>query len=217
MHRCFRNRAKAQLQAATTNSGPLPSPTRRTAGQASQVFKHRGVPPRSQLTGSPLSTRALRHTDLAPNHQGREAPPVTTASRWHPEAPLTLQAPPPPGAGPRSSHQVSGGPRKAPRPSVPGALATRSTQGEGPSRGPGRASRRAAAAPQLPACTPHLPQERRNPAPTGTAAPGTPEGGSAIRGKPPGLPLAGQKSIFGPRQRSAERNVLALRHLDHAP
>ncbi|KAJ1082564.1 hypothetical protein NDU88_002729 [Pleurodeles waltl] len=31
----------------------------------------------------------------------------------------------------RSSHQVSGAPRKATRPSVPGALATRSTQGEG--------------------------------------------------------------------------------------
>ncbi|KAJ1142907.1 hypothetical protein NDU88_009219 [Pleurodeles waltl] len=187
--------------ACTALSGTVPRPNsqpplrtvvrspRPLAGlQASQICIHRGVPPGSQVTGSPLSTRALPHTDLAPNHQGKEAPPVATASRWHPEAPLTLQAPPPPGAGPHSSHQVSGGSRKAPRPSIPGALATRNTQGEGPSRGPGCALPRSAAAPQLPGRAPLLPRERRNPAPTGAAAPGTPGGSSAIRGKPPGLP-----------------------------
>ncbi|KAJ1114400.1 hypothetical protein NDU88_002638 [Pleurodeles waltl] len=76
--------------------------------------------------------------------------------------------------------------------------------------------RRAAAAPQLPGRAPHLPWERRNPALTGAAAPGTPEGSSAIRGKPPGLPQTGHKSIFGLRRQIAERNVLALCHLDHA-
>ncbi|KAJ1177692.1 hypothetical protein NDU88_002944 [Pleurodeles waltl] len=35
VHRSFWNRAKDQLPAATTNSGPLPRPTRRTAGQPS--------------------------------------------------------------------------------------------------------------------------------------------------------------------------------------
>ncbi|KAJ1120337.1 hypothetical protein NDU88_008509 [Pleurodeles waltl] len=177
VHRSFRNRAKAQLLAATTNSGPLPSLTHGTAGQASQRFKHWGVPPRKPGNRVPLSTRALRLTDLALSRQGKEAPPVAANSRGHPEAPLTLQAPYPPGAGPRSSLQLSGGPRKAPRPLISGALAARSTQGK--------------AAPQLLGRAPLLPRERRNLAPTGAAAPRTPRGSRAIRvdTADPSLPL----------------------------
>ncbi|KAJ1181885.1 hypothetical protein NDU88_007084 [Pleurodeles waltl] len=209
MHRSFRNRAKAQLPAATTNSGPLPSPTRRTAGQASQRFKPWGVPPGSQVTGSPLSTRALRLTDLAPNHQGKEALPVATDSRWHPEAPLTLQAPPPPGAGPCSSLQLSGGPRKAPRPSIPGPLATRSTQGK---------ARPAAQAAPCAAQRPHpncwaepcscrgSSATRLRPVPP---RPGHPKGVAQYRESLQAFPRLATSRFFGSRRRSAERNVLA--------
>ncbi|KAJ1145170.1 hypothetical protein NDU88_011461 [Pleurodeles waltl] len=126
VHRSLRNRARAQLPAATRYYGPLLSPIRRTPGQARQRFKCWGAPPRSQGTGSCLYTRALRLTNLAPRCPGREAPPVT----GHREAPLTPQSPQPPGAGPRSYLQLSGGPRKAPRPSIPGALATRGAKGK---------------------------------------------------------------------------------------
>ncbi|KAJ1155150.1 hypothetical protein NDU88_007885 [Pleurodeles waltl] len=60
----------------------------------------------------------------------REAPPVTSGSAGHPEAPLTPQARQPPGAGPCGGLQLSGGPRNAPRPLIPGALTTRGPKGK---------------------------------------------------------------------------------------
>ncbi|KAJ1189791.1 hypothetical protein NDU88_006533 [Pleurodeles waltl] len=114
------------LSAPRPGSQPPPqtvvrSPRPLVGLQASQIFKHPGVPPGSQATGSPPSTRSLRHTDLAPNHQGKEALPGDNASRWPPEGPLNLQAPPLPGTGPRSSHHVSRAPGRplGPQSSVP--------------------------------------------------------------------------------------------------
>ncbi|KAJ1117475.1 hypothetical protein NDU88_005675 [Pleurodeles waltl] len=86
MHRSFRNRAKAQVPAATTNSGPLPSPTRRTAGQASQQFKHRGVPPGSQVTGSrypPGPCATLTSLQITRARKLRQLPPLQDGTQKH--------------------------------------------------------------------------------------------------------------------------------------
>ncbi|KAJ1104132.1 hypothetical protein NDU88_001547 [Pleurodeles waltl] len=99
------------------------------------------------------------------------------------------------------SLQLSGGPRKAPRPSIPGTLAARGAKGK--ARPAAQAAPRAAGAHQLLGRSPLLPRKRRNPAPTGAAAPRTPGGSRAAWGKPPGLPQTGHRSLF--RAEVAER------------
>ncbi|KAJ1103701.1 hypothetical protein NDU88_001122 [Pleurodeles waltl] len=96
------------------------------------------------------------------------------------------------------------GPQEGSQTLKPQGPGSRGPEGEGPSRCPGSAPHRAAAAPRLSGRAPLFSPTRQNPAPTGTAAPGTPGESHTTRGKPPGLPQAGHRSLL--RDEAAERN-----------
>ncbi|KAJ1103773.1 hypothetical protein NDU88_001194 [Pleurodeles waltl] len=123
-------------------------------------------------------------------------------SRWAPETPFAAQAPPASTSRPHSTFRSSGGPRRAPKLSNPRAPAPGDTRGKACL--PAQAVPSAAAAPRLSGRAPLLPPTWQHPVPTGTAAPGPPGESRTTRGKPPGLPKAGHRSLL--RAEAAERN-----------
>ncbi|KAJ1131292.1 hypothetical protein NDU88_009630 [Pleurodeles waltl] len=132
-----------------------------------------------------------------------------------PGTPFTTQAPQASGARPHSSLRSSGGPKRAPRPSNPGAPELRGPNGK--ARPAAQAAPHAAAAPCLLGRASLLPSTQHNLAQPGQPRPGHP-GRAAHNGESlQASPRLATGRFFGPRRRSAKRNVLALRHLDHTP
>ncbi|KAJ1142303.1 hypothetical protein NDU88_008630 [Pleurodeles waltl] len=164
-----------------------------------------------------------RHPPAPAPHQSHSRAPGSGVSASHrqsrraPETPLTAQAPQASSARPHSTLRSSGGHRRAPRLSNPRAPAP------GGPRGKARLAAQAAphAAPRPhPDCRAEPRSSRRRgttrlrPAPP---RPGHPRKATQHRESLQASPRQATGRFFGPRRRSAIRNVLALRHLDHTP
>ncbi|KAJ1126358.1 hypothetical protein NDU88_004766 [Pleurodeles waltl] len=134
-------------------------------------------------------------------------------SRWAPETPFAIQAPPACSARPLSTFRSSEGPRRAPKLSNPRAPAPGDPKGK--ARLAAQAAPHAALRPR-PGCQAKPRSSRRRgrtrlrPAPP---HPGHPVKAALHWGILQASPRLVTGRYFGPKRRSAIRNVLALRHL----